>query len=570
MHLGLIPGAGGTQRLPRLIGVEKAIDAITTGRQISATEALDLGLINRIFAGDPIEAGLAYADHLLESGIGPRPVSKLQPPEAADWDAVEERVRVQARGRIAPVHAVRAIRASAEEGFDQGLKSEREIFTALMKTGQREALVHAFFAERSVSKLPELQDVRPREIASVGILGGGTMGAGIATAILLAEIPVVLVETSPDASKAAQERVTANLSGAVRRGKITERNKQDLLSERLRVSSTDTDLSQADLVIEAVFEEMDVKKAAFARLDQICKSGAVLASNTSYLDLNEIAASTSRPQDVIGLHFFSPAHVMKLLEVVVPDSASVDAVATGFALAKRLGKTAVRSGVCDGFIGNRLLNACRTAVDHMVLDGASPFQIDDAMVRFGYPLGPFQVSDLAGLDIGWAMRKRRAPTREAHERVGRYPDILCEQGHLGRKTGKGFYLYEDVPTAGTPNPEVLQIIEDERRARGIRARSFSKEEIQRRYLAAMVNEAAHVLEEGIARRPSDVDVVLLAGYAFPRHFGGPCKWADLNGLRPLLTDIYRFGQDDLHFWRPAPLIERLVSEGRSFDDLNAI
>jgi 3-hydroxyacyl-CoA dehydrogenase len=322
------------------------------------------------------------------------------------------------------------------------------------------------------------------------------------------------------------------------------------------------------MVIEAVFEEMDVKKTVFAKLDAVCKPGAVLASNTSYLDVNEIAAVTSRPADVLGLHFFSPAHVMKLLEVVVPDAAAPDVVATGFALGKRLGKIAVRAGVCDGFIGNRILSTYRTAADHMILDGASPFQIDKALEDFGFAMGPYAVADLAGLDIGWAMRKRLAPTRDPRERIGDYPDKLCEAGHFGQKTGKGFYIYEAGKRGGTPNPEVTDLIAAERQAKGITPTEFTDAEIVRRYMAAMVNEAAKVVGEGIARRPLDVDMTLLFGYGFPRYRGGPLKWADMTGLPGLLADIEGYAKQDDYFWQAAPLLKQLVAEGRSFDDLN--
>lgn len=400
------------------------------------------------------------------------------------------------------------------------------------------------------------------------MIGGGTMGAGIVTAALLSGFAVTLIEMSDAAAKAARDRIEGNLGGALKRGKLSQEQYDALTQKALTLATDYNALSNADLVIEAVFEDMAVKKDVFAKLDAVCKQGAVLATNTSYLDVNEIAASTSRPQDVIGLHFFSPAHVMKLLEVVVADKTAPDVVATAFALGKAMRKVAVRAGVCDGFIGNRILSAYRTCADHMILDGASPYQIDKALTDFGFAMGPFAVADLAGLDIGWASRKRLAPTRDPRERVPDYPDRLCEAGHFGQKTGKGYYIYEAGKRGGTPNPEVMELIAAERASKKITPRAFSDEEIVRRYMAAMVNEAAKVVGEGIARRPLDVDMTLLFGYGFPRYRGGPLKWADLTGLPEVLKDIETFAQEDAYFWQPAPLLQELVRDGRSFDDLN--
>ncbi len=568
VHLGILPGAGGTQRLPRLTGAEKAVEAITTGRHIKADEALELGIVDRVTEGDPEEVGLAYTRELLESDAPRRPVSEMPGPGAMDWDATYDAVLKKGRGQISPATAVRAIQASSEMPFDKGLARERELFTQLMDTDQRKGLIHAFFNERAVGNLPELKGVEPRALQTIGVIGGGTMGAGIATACLLAGFNIVLIEMSDAAAKAAHGRIAGNLKGALKRGKITEEKYNALTTIALEVSQNYDSLKDADLVIEAVFEEMDVKREVFGKLDVVCRPGCVLASNTSYLDVNEIAASTSRPADVIGLHFFSPAHVMKLLEIVVADKTAPEVVATGFALGKALGKTSVRAGVCDGFIGNRILATYRTAADHMVLDGASPYQIDTALTDFGFAMGPFAVADLAGLDIGWATRKRKAPDRHPDERVPTYIDRLCEQGHFGQKTGQGYYIYEDGKRGGVPNPEIIRLITEEQRERGITPRDFTDAEIVRRYMCAMVNEGAKVVGEGIARRPLDVDMVLLFGYGFPRYWGGPLKWADIQGLDAVLADIKAYAQDDAWFWQPAPLLEKLVAEGRTFDDLN--
>ena len=567
--IGVMPGAGGTQRLPRLIGVEASVDVITSGRQVGAKEALELGILDRIEEGEPREIGLAYTQELLESGATRRPVSEMPAPEAVDLDALYETVLKKGRGLLAPAVAVRGIQACCELPFDEGMKRERELFMELMNTDQRQGMIHAFFSERAVSKLPELKGVAPRELASIGVIGGGTMGAGIATAALLSGLPVVMLEMTEEAAEAAKGRIAGNLQGALKRGKISEAQFTQLTEQALTLAVDYDALSDVDLVIEAVFEEMSVKKVVFGKLDAVCKKGAILASNTSYLDVNEIAASTSRPEDVIGLHFFSPAHVMKLLEIVVADKTALDVVATGFALGQRLKKISVRAGVCDGFIGNRILATYRKAADHMVLDGASPYQIDKALTDFGFAMGPFAVADLAGLDIGWAVRKRkRAEGMDPRDRDSEYMDKVCEAGNFGQKTGKGYYVYEAGKRGGTPNPEISDLIAAERAAKGITPRAFTDEEIVTRYMAAMVNEAAKVVGEGIARRPLDVDMTLLFGYGFPRYRGGPLKWADIEGLDKVLATVKAGAQDDSYFWDPAPLLEKLVAEGRTFDDLN--
>lgn len=567
--LGIMPGAGGTQRLPRVAGVEAALDLITTGRHVRADEALALGIIDKVEDGTPREIGLAYTQDLLASGAPRRPVRDMPAPEAVDFDAVYDTVLKKGRGQISPAKAVRAVQAASELPFDQGMRRERELFMELMNTDQREGLIHAFFSERAVGKLPELKGVEPRTLSAIGVIGGGTMGAGIATAALLSGLTVTMLEMSPEAAEAAKGRIAGNLQGALKRGKIDQAGFETLTEQALTLATAYDSLGDADLVIEAVFEEMDVKKKVFAQLDAVCKPGAVLATNTSYLDVNEIAAVTERPADVIGLHFFSPAHVMKLLEVVVGDATAPDVVATGFALGKRLGKISVRAGVCDGFIGNRILSTYRTCADHMILDGASPYQIDAALEAFGFAMGPFAVADLAGLDIGWAVRKRkRTEGLDPRARDSSYADKICEDGHFGQKTGKGYYDYSAGPRSRVPNPDVLPLIEAERAEKGISPRAFSDEEIVRRYMAAMVNESAKVVGEGIARRPLDVDMTLLFGYGFPRYYGGPLKWADIVGLPGLLTDIQTWAEDDPYFWEPAPLLVQLVTDERSFDDLN--
>ncbi|MBY6067633.1 enoyl-CoA hydratase/isomerase family protein [Leisingera aquaemixtae] len=569
VNLGILPGAGGTQRLPRLTGAEAALEMITSGRHIGAAEALDKGIIDRIEEGEPREIGLAYAQELLDAGAPRRAIGEMPAPEAVDFDAVYEATLKKGRGQLSPATAVRAVQAAVEaESFEAGLKRERALFTELMESDQRQGLIHAFFSERAVSKLPELEGVAPREVAAMGVIGGGTMGAGIATAALLAGLPVVLIEMTDEGVAAARGRIEGNLQGALKRGKITQAQFDQLTGEALTVSTDYAALGKVDLVVEAVFEDMGVKREVFGKLDAHCKPEAVLATNTSYLDVDEIAAATSRPQDVIGLHFFSPAHVMKLLEVVVAEKTAPEVLATGFALGKRLKKVAVRSGICDGFIGNRIMNAYRKAAEYVVLDGASPYQVDKAVTTFGFPMGPFAMGDLAGLDINWAARKRRALTRDPRERVPRFYEMLCEGGDFGQKTGKGFYVYEAGKRGGVPNPEVAELVARDQEQQGVAPREFSDAEVLRRYMCAMVNEAAKVVGEGIARRPLDVDMVMLFGYGFPRFWGGPLKWADLQGLDGILADIKTYAEEDSFFWQPAALLEQLVAEGKSFDDLN--
>jgi len=567
VNLGLIPGAGGTQRLPRLTGVDVALDVMTTGRQIGATEAAKMGVIDVVQDGDPLENGLAYVTDLLTKDLPRHPVSEIAPPEAIDWDAAYDAILARGRGQISPAQCVRAVQAGVEKPFSEGLAAERQIFVDLLRSDQSKGMIHSFFSERAVGNLPELKGIAPRPLDHIGVIGGGTMGAGIATAALLSGLEVTLIEMTPAACDAAHRRIAGNLAGALKRGKISTEQHQTILNKTLSVMSDYAGLSDVDLVIEAVFEDMAVKKQVFTQLDTVCKQGAILASNTSYLNVDEIAAVTSRPQDVIGLHFFSPAHVMKLLEVVVAEKTAIDVVATGFELGKRMKKISVRAGVCDGFIGNRILATYRDAADHMVMEGASPYDIDAALEGFGFAMGPFAVADLAGLDIGWAVRKRKR-IEAGIGGVSTYADKMCEAGNFGQKTGRGYYDYTAGAKGRVPDPEVLDLIAEDRTAAGAVQRTFTTEEIIRRYMAAMVNEAAKVVGEEIARRPLDVDMTLLFGYGFPRYWGGPLKWADIVGLPDLLEDIATYAKKDSKFWEVAPLLKELVATSKSFESLN--
>ncbi len=570
VSLGVIPGAGGTQRVPRLAGVATALEMIPAAGRWPAGKALEHGLVDALSdTNDMRTEGIAYAKELLADGKGARPIAAMPRPEfdADAFKAARDLWAKKAKGQVAQLTAIDAIEVATQTDLADGLKTERDLFMKMIDTPQRAGLIHAFFAERKVTQLPELKGVEPRDLGKIGVVGGGLMGSGIATAALLSHLPVVVVEQNQEAADKARATITKNLSSAVKRGKMSEGQRDQLLEHGLTCAVGYDALSDVDLAIEAVFEDMGVKKSVFAELDRVMKPGAVMATNTSYLDINEIAASTSRPFDVIGLHFFSPAHIMKLLEIVVADQTAADVTATGFALAKLLRKTPVRAGVCDGFIGNRILSTFRAAADRMVLAGASPYQVDAAIRDFGFAMGPYQGADLAGLDIGYMTRQRKAAEGKADSVQPTWADELYHMGRIGQKSGRGYYVYDDA-RKGTPDPEVDALIAAEREKAGVAACSFTDEEIQRRYMCAMVNEGAKVLGDGIAARPLDIDVTLVAGYGFPRFRGGPMKWADLTGLPTVLADLERFAESDPDFWAPAPLLRQLVSEGRDFDSLN--
>ena len=574
VQLGLLPGSGGTQRAPRVMGVEAAVNLMLSGRHMTAQEALTSQLVDRLGEGtDVLQAGLSYARELLANGAPvrrTRDLAAFKADHAHQMDVLEKiqkDVEKKSRGLFSPLKVIEAVRAGLEMPFDEALANERTLFLQCIDSPQRAGLIHAFFAEREVLKVPEVKNVAPRPLASVGVVGGGTMGAGIAVSVLDAGLPVTMIERDDEALAKGRFNVEKVYNGLMAKGRMTAHAKAQLMA-RFSTSTHYDALAHADLVIEAVFEEMSVKKAVFAELDRVCKPNAVLATNTSYLDIHEIAASIARPQDVIGLHFFSPANIMKLLEIVVPEKASADVVATAFSLATQLKKMPVRAGVCDGFIGNRILAVYRAAADHMMEDGCSPYEIDAAMRDFGYPMGPFQVSDLAGGDIGWATRKRRASTRAPNARYVQIADRICERGWFGQKSGRGYYLYPGGARTGVPDPEVLQIIDTERIRANIKPSALPAEHIVRKYMAAMINEGANVVHQGIALRPLDVDVTFVHGYGFPRYRGGPMKYADMYGLERVLGDIQEFAKQDPLFWQPSPLLVKLVEDGKDFASLN--
>lgn len=572
VNLGLLPGSGGTQRAPRLMGVQAATAMMLSGQHLKAQAALQAGLVDQLAEGSDAQgAGLTYVRELLAAKAPVRRTRDLaiaEPQAALAWlEEQKAETAKKARGLFSPLKIIECVQAAVQLPFDEGLARERALFVECLDSPQRAGLIHAFFAEREVAKVPEAQAAQPRPVASVAVIGGGTMGAGIAVAALDAGLPVTMIERDAQALARGRANVEKVYNGLVAKGRMTDAAKAAVMA-RYNGSTDYADITQVDLVIEAVFEDIEVKKAVFRELDRVCKPGAVLATNTSYLDIDAIAAATSRPQDVVGLHFFSPANIMKLLEIVVPAKVAADVVATAFELAKKLKKVPVRAGVCDGFIGNRILAVYKQAADYLMEDGASPYEIDAAVRGFGFAMGPFQVTDLAGGDIGWATRKRRAATRDPNARYVEIADRICERGWFGQKTGRGFYLYPEGARVGQPDPEVLAIVDSERAKKGITPRSFTADEIMRRYMAAMVNEGAKVVAEGIALRPLDVDVTFVAGYGFPRHRGGPMKWADMTGLPKVLADIQAFAKEDPLFWKPAPLLEQLVAEGRNFDSLN--
>ena len=569
VNLGLLPGAGGTQRMPRLCGAKLTLDVMLSGKPISAAKAHAAGLIDRLAEGDLRLEAIKFAEEVQkvrrsrdeENGF----LDTKSYHEALD-DA-KKMISIRMRGQLAPIKIIECVTAALETPFAKGRAFERASFFECLSSEQSKGMIHAFFAERASAKVPEASRAKPRKLESIGVVGGGTMGAGITVAALDSGLPVTMIERDAESIARGRANVEKVYDRLVAKGRKTEDQKEAVMA--LYTASTNYgDLSDVDMVIEAVFERLDVKREVFAKLDEVIKPSAVLASNTSYIDIDLISSATSRPSQVIGLHFFSPANIMKLLEIVVPSSAADDVVATGFALAKRMRKVPVRAGNSGGFIGNRILGKYGVCAAHMMEDGASPYDIDAAIFEFGYPMGIHAMYDLAGLDIGWDNRKAAAPNRNPKERYVAIADRICENGWFGQKTGRGFYLYPDGARIGTPDPEVLKIIQGERERKGLSTRKFSKQEIIERYLAAMVNEGCEVLREGVALKPSDIDVTSIFGYGFPRYRGGPMKYADMYGLDKMLSNIQAYEQEDPIFWKPSPLLVELVETGRNFDDLN--
>ena len=559
VKLGLLPGAGGTQRLPRLIGPEKALKMIVTGDPIGAREALADGIVDEIVEGELTAGAIAFARRVVAENRPLRLVRDRDDRLVAEGfaDAAEALTR-RLRGRDAPVACVEAVRNAIVVPFDEGIKREGELFRKLVAGDQSKAQRHIFFAEREAARVPGIPEgTKPRPVTTGAVIGAGTMGGGIAMCFANAGIPVTVVETNRDLLERGLDRVVGNYRTTVSRGGLSA----DEMERRVGLINGVTELdaiASADFVIEAVFEEMDLKKQVFGNLDRVAKAGAVLATNTSTLDVDEIARATMRPQDVLGTHFFSPANVMRLLEIVRGAGTSPDALATAVTLGRRLGKVPVTVGVCYGFVGNRMLARRSVEAERLLLEGALPQEVDAAVTGFGFPMGPFAMADMAGLDVGWRIRKGRGERNEIE-------DTLCEAGHFGQKTGKGYFRYDAGSRTPVPDPEVEQTILDASSRAGIARRAITPEEIVERMIFPMINEGARILEEGIAGRPSDIDVIWVYGYGWPVWRGGPMYYADRLGLahlRDRLT-LYaeRSGDETL---RPATRISRLAAEGRGF------
>jgi 3-hydroxyacyl-CoA dehydrogenase len=564
VKLGILPGAGGTVRLPRIAGPEKAVRMIVSGTPVGAADALASGIVDEIAEGDLTAAAVAFAKRKVAEGGPHRPVSardeKLEATRAdlAAFEAAVKEATKKTRGLEAPLACAQAVRNAVELSFGEALKKERELFYHLVSGVQSQAQRHLFFAEREAAKVPGVgKDVTPREIRKVGIIGAGTMGGGIAMAFANGGFSVTVLEASEEALARGFATIDRNYSISVDRGSMTAADKEKRLARFSRTTDY-ADLADADLIIEAVFEEMSVKRDVFGKLDKIAKPGAILATNTSYLDVDEIASFTSRPQDVVGMHFFSPANVMKLLEIVRGKQTAPDVLATALTVGKKIGKVPVVVGVCHGFVGNRMLGARGDDLEPLLLEGAAPEQIDRVFTDFGFVMGPFAMWDLAGLDIGWRNRKSLGKTAV----IG---DALCEQGRFGQKTGKGMYLYENGSRTPRPDPEVAKLIEDKAAERGIERRAISDQEIIERTLYPMVNEAARILEEKIASRASDIDIVWINGYGFPVGKGGPMFWADTEGLKTIVERLDHWhARTGKTVFEPAALLRRLADTGGTF------
>ena len=569
VHLGLLPGAGGTQRLPRLIGAEAALDIIISGKPVAAGKAAQLGIVDRIIDGDLESGALAYASELIAANAGPRRASELSVDTStagADmFAAVRKNVARRARGQISPGKIIDLVQAAVTQSFEDGCKQERQAFVECMASPQSAAMRHMFFAERQAAKVDGLsKDTPVRDIKRVGIIGGGTMGGGIAMNFANVGIGVTMLEIDDASLARGLSIVEKNYGISMKKGKMSEDQVQQCLSLIAGTTSYD-DLGDVDLVIEAVFEDLDVKKEVFGKLDAVCKEGAILATNTSYQDVNEIAAATARPADVIGLHFFSPANVMRLLEIVRAEKTADDVIATCMKMAKGIRKVPVLARVCYGFIGNRMLTGYFREAQLCLLEGSTPTQIDTAMQNWGMAMGPLAVGDLAGLVIGYKARQALPETRRGHPRITAVVDALVEMGRLGQKSGAGYYTYDAATRARTEDPVVMDVVLEKAREHGIERRDLSDDEIVDRLIYALVNEGARILEEGIAQRSSDIDVVYVFGYGFPVTRGGPMHYANSVGLNNVYDRIIEFAETHgSEHWEPAPLLKKLAASGDSF------
>ncbi|HEV8311165.1 MAG TPA: 3-hydroxyacyl-CoA dehydrogenase NAD-binding domain-containing protein [Methylomirabilota bacterium] len=566
VKLGIIPGAGGTQRLPRLVGVETALQMIVGGDPIGADEAHRLGLLDELADGDLTTAAVAFAERVVAEGRPLRRVRDMNDKVAAArgkpqlFSEFRKSVARQTRGLKAPEACIQALEAAVTLPFEAGIARERELFIECLTSPESKAQRYFFFAEREAAKIPDVPaDTPVKEIRKAAVIGAGTMGGGIAMNFANAGIPVTVVEVSQEALDRGLGIVRKNYEATAAKGRLTRAD----VEQRMGLLRGTTDfgaVADADIIIEAVFEEMPIKKEVFAKLDAIAKPGAVLATNTSTLDVNEIATATKRPASVIGTHFFSPANVMRLLENVRGAKTDKPTIATAMAAGRRIGKVPVLVGVCYGFVGNRMLHQRGQQAEQLILEGAPPHQVDKVLTDFGFPMGPFAMSDLAGLDVGWRIRKGRGVTSAVADRI-------CELGRFGQKTGAGYYRYEKGDRTPMPDPEVERIITEVAKAQGIQRRSIAETEILERLLYPMVNEGAKILEEGIAIRASDIDVIWVYGYGWPVYRGGPMFWADQVGLPAIHDRLREYGRRTGDpFWTPAPLLVRLGEAGKGFLD----
>ena len=569
VKLGLLPGAGGTQRVPRIAGVKAALDMITSGNPVAAPKAKDMGLVDEIIAADDLKAGaIEYGKGLVESGA---PLKRIRDitidpatVEPGFFDAARKRLARRARGQIAQDKIVSCLEAAVNLPMDEGLQRERELFRELVTSPESAAMRHIFFAERLAAKIKDLsRDTPRREVNKVAIIGGGTMGGGIAMCFANVGIPVLMLEIDDEALQRGMGIIEKNYKITLQKGKMTE----DQMGKRIALITGTTDyadLGDVDMVIEAVFENLELKKEIFAKLDAVCKPGAILATNTSYQDVDAIAAATSRPQDVLGMHFFSPANVMKLLEVVRGEKTADDVLATTMAIGKRINKVCALSGVCYGFIGNRMLGGYGREAQMLLMDGCTPSQVDSALEKFGMAMGPLAMGDLAGLDVGYKARQGRTDLPD-DPKLYRIGTLLVEMGRYGQKTGSGFYQYDAETRARVADPEVEAMIKAEAAKIGVEQRDISDEEILQRCFYPLINEGARILKEGIAQRPSDIDVVYVFGYAFPVAKGGPMYYADQIGLKQVYDKICEFrDRDGEQYWQPAPLLKQLAEAGKTF------
>ena len=567
VKLGLLPGAGGTQRFPRAVGLELAVNMIVSGTPLPAGKLVGTKLFDRVVEFDALQAAIDVANSAVASGALPRVRDwKIEHPNAEGFLGFARTAVAAASAHYpAPLKCLDAIEAAVKLPFDKGIEAEREGFSLLIQTPESKALRHGFFGERAAGKVPGIgADIALRAIKAVVVIGAGTMGGGISMNFLNAGISVTLLETKQEALDRGLATIRKNYENSAKKGKLTAEQVEQRMALVTPTLSYD-DLKDADLIIEAVFEEYSVKESVFTQLDAIAKPGAILASNTSTLDLDRIAAFTRRPQDVLGMHFFSPANVMKLLEVVRGKATASDVLATVMALSKKIGKTAVVSGVCDGFIGNRMIEQYSRQAGFLLDEGALPQQVDKAMEKFGFAMGPFRMGDLAGNDIGWAIRKRRY-VEKPHMSYSKTADLVCELGRYGQKTGAGWYDYKPGDRTAYPSQGVIELIERHSKELGLTRRAISDEEIVERLVYALVNEGAHILEEGIASKASDIDIVYLAGYGFPIWRGGPMFHADTVGLYNVLAAMRRYAKGhEGSAWEPAPLLVELAEAGKSFN-----